>query len=640
MKVSHYIIILVLSIMTAGLISSTLIYFQSVQIHKNQEEFQQLVNKKTLIKDTKNRVSKFLNTLNLYLTNQQTYLFYSLNEEANSILEILNKIPVEYQSQVDGLSKRIQKIIEICSKCKSSDEDADHWRIAIEESDSFASNIETPFKVIENGLIKETDQKEIKVFLLKERQLITVLLIMIFIVLVTIFMITWSNKILVAPIEKLSSLASKEDISANDFKLQGPVEIKSLAEKFGNFILALLKARKLAEEESKLSRFANARVRNIMETAGDAILCTNAKGEIYEMNQSFRNLSRININKYPQPTLKDFIPDLELEEFDNDESCMLISFIEATLYTRNGDDIPVEISTSSFSSNKERLFTIIIRDITDRKELLEQLLQAQKLESIGRLAAGIAHEINTPAQYIMDYNRFIKDAFLNLKVFIEKAHKMKIPELENLTEEMGLDFYEEEVPNAINGSLFGLEQISKIIKSVKGFTHPNNTEKTVYSINNIVKDTINVSRNEWKYDCEIDLNLNEEILPIECYPVRMNQVILNLVINSAQSIHEKISDNDKLDKGKIVISTDQDESNVYIKVRDNGTGIPDNIKSKIFDPFFTTKEVGVGTGQGLALSYDFIVKKHNGEITFESTVGEGTEFCIRIPKSLEFKKAV
>ena len=640
MKVSHYIIILVLSIMTAGLISSTLIYFQSVQIHKNQEEFQQLVNKKTLIKDTKNRVSKFLNTLNLYLTNQQTYLFYSLNEEANSILEILNKIPVEYQSQVDGLSKRIQKIIEICSKCKSSDEDADHWRIAIEESDSFASNIETPFKVIENGLIKETDQKEIKVFLLKERQLITVLLIMIFIVLVTIFMITWSNKILVAPIEKLSSLASKEDISANDFKLQGPVEIKSLAEKFGNFILALLKARKLAEEESKLSRFANARVRNIMETAGDAILCTNAKGEIYEMNQSFRNLSRININKYPQPTLKDFIPDLELEEFDNDESCMLISFIEATLYTRNGDDIPVEISTSSFSSNKERLFTIIIRDITDRKELLEQLLQAQKLESIGRLAAGIAHEINTPAQYIMDYNRFIKDAFLNLKVFIEKAHKMKIPELENLTEEMGLDFYEEEVPNAINGSLFGLEQISKIIKSVKGFTHPNNTEKTVYSINNIVKDTINVSRNEWKYDCEIDLNLNEEILPIECYPVRMNQVILNLVINSAQSIHEKISDNDKLDKGKIVISTDQDESNVYIKVRDNGTGIPDNIKSKIFDPFFTTKEVGVGTGQGLALSYDFIVKKHNGEITFESTDGEGTEFCIRIPKSLEFKKAV
>ena len=640
MKVSHYIIILVLSIMTAGLISSTLIYFQSVQIHKNQEEFQQLVNKKTLIKDTKNRVSKFLNTLNLYLTNQQTYLFYSLNEEANSILEILNKIPVEYQSQVDGLSKRIQKIIEICSKCKSSDEDADHWRIAIEESDSFASNIETPFKVIENGLIKETDQKEIKVFLLKERQLITVLLIMIFIVLVTIFMITWSNKILVAPIEKLSSLASKEDISANDFKLQGPVEIKSLAEKFGNFILALLKARKLAEEESKLSRFANARVRNIMETAGDAILCTNAKGEIYEMNQSFRNLSRININKYPQPTLKDFIPDLELEEFDNDESCMLISFIEATLYTRNGDDIPVEISTSSFSSNKERLFTIIIRDITDRKELLEQLLQAQKLESIGRLAAGIAHEINTPAQYIMDYNRFIKDAFLNLKVFIEKAHKMKIPELENLTEEMGLDFYEEEVPNAINGSLFGLEQISKIIKSVKGFTHPNNTEKTVYSINNIVKDTINVSRNEWKYDCEIDLNLNEEILPIECYPVRMNQVILNLVINSAQSIHEKISDNDKLDKGKIVISTDQDESNVYIKVRDNGTGIPDNIKSKIFDPFFTTKEVGVGTGQGLALSYDFIVKKHKGEITFESTDGEGTEFCIRIPKSLEFKKAV
>ncbi|MCM8532910.1 MAG: ATP-binding protein, partial [Lentisphaeraceae bacterium] len=529
---------------------------------------------------------------------------------------------------------------EVCKRCQNTEvNDTKTWQRATEEVDAISRNIDIPFKVIEQGLIKAITQKEESILSFKELQIITLGVTIGLLILFPLYMIRWSNRKIVSPIETLSSLASKENISANDFKLNGPKEIKNLSEKFGNYILALVKARKISEEESKLSRYANARVRNVVETAGDAIICTNINGDIIEMNESFRNLSKININKYPHPTLKDFIPELELNDFETEYTCMLISFTEATLYTKNGLDIPVEISTSSFESNGERLFTIIIRDITDRKELLEQLLQAQKLESIGRMAAGIAHEINTPAQYIMDYNRFIKDAFDNLDIFLKKAHELNIRELEDITEELGLDFYEEEVPNAITGSLFGLEQISKIVKSVKGFTHPNNGEKTIYNLNKIVKDTINVSRNEWKYDCEIDLQLDSNLPDIECFPVRLNQVILNMIVNSAQSIHEKMSEKEQRNKGLISIITEEDEANVIIKIKDNGKGIPDSIKNKIFDPFFTTKEVGVGTGQGLAISYDFIVKKHSGELNFESLEDQGTEFTISLPKMNSIQRA-
>ena len=641
MKVSHYNIILVLSVMAAGILSCGIIFLQANHVSKKQELLHTLSNKKLLLKDSKAITSQFLTILDLYLANQQTYLYKSLSDEVKSLQETLNDMPKEYNNEVQDLTERLNRIIEICTKCQNADiNDINIWRVAIDEADKISLNIDVPFKVINSGIEREIIKTEESIYNYKKTQLLSLAITIFLLIIFTLFMIKWSNNMIIGPIENLSEIASKENISANDFKVKGPKEIKNLSEKFGNYILALLKARKMAIEEGNLSRYANARVRNVMETAGDAIICTTIDGHIVEMNQSFRNLSKINLNKYPHPTLKDFIPELELNDFDTEDSCMLISFIEATLYTKAGTDIPVEISTSSFHSGGERLFTIIIRDITDRKELLEQLLQAQKLESIGRMAAGIAHEINTPAQYIMDYNRFIKDAFENLKIFIDKAHALEIKELEGITEKLGLEFYEEEVPNAINGSLFGLEQISKIVKSVKGFTHPNNSEKSIYNINKIIQDTVNVSRNEWKYDCELSLDLDENLEDIKCYPVRLNQVILNMVINSAQSIHEKFSEDEDAAKGVISISTKDNGNYQYIRIEDNGKGIPEDIKNKVFDTFFTTKDVGVGTGQGLALSYDFIVKKHNGELSFESEEGHGTTFTIKLPKFETLKKAI
>ena len=460
-----------------------------------------------------------------------------------------------------------------------------------------------------------------------------------FVIFFTIKMLRWSCKKVIQPISKLTDMTTKASINPADFEVSGPVEVSKLSNEVSKYATALTNAKEFVLQESERSEFANLRFRNIMETAGDAIICTDSNGIILEMNQSFRELIGIEVDNNKIYNIIDFIPEYEINNFDDDNYCKLISIIEAEMFDINRDKIPVEISTSSFESNGRQLSTIIIRDITERAELTEKLLQAQKLESIGLLAAGIAHEINTPAQYIMDYNRFIKEGFDTISEFLKKVHDKKIDELESIANDLGLDFYEEEVPNAINGSLHGLEQISRIVKSVKGFTHPEKCDKTFFNINKIIQDTLNVSRNEWKYYTEVNLALDEHLPNIKCFPVRLNQVFLNLIINSVQAIQEKNKMNNSDNKGAINISTMQMRGDIVITVSDTGNGIPENIRHKVFDPFFTTKEVGVGTGQGLALAYDFIVKKHHGKIDVHSNEGKGTEFIITLPFEEPMAKA-
>lgn len=285
---------------------------------------------------------------------------------------------------------------------------------------------------------------------------------------------------------------------------------------------------------------------------------------------------------------------------------------------------------------------ILGTDITEYRLMERQLAQSQKLESIGQLAAGIAHEINTPTQYVGDNTRFLADACTGL----EKIHGLYDRLLENLQEgkptdaivrsiegtreAIDLDYMRVEIPNAIKQSLDGIGRISSIVRSMKAFSHPGTNGKTEIDINKAIENTITVARNEWKYVADVSTDFDLSLPPVSCLPGEFNQVILNMIINSAHAIAEKVGDGCG-QKGKIDIGTRRQDSFVEIRVKDDGTGIREDIRSKIFDPFFTTKDVGKGTGQGLAISHSVIVEKHGGTIDFESTLGEGTTFIIRLP---------
>lgn len=288
----------------------------------------------------------------------------------------------------------------------------------------------------------------------------------------------------------------------------------------------------------------------------------------------------------------------------------------------------------------------ISTDMTERKALESQLRQAQKLESIGQLAAGIAHEINTPTQYVGDNTRFVQDSFKELKnslqgfrALLEASHTEPalaetVVRLEQALQQADVDYLLEEIPAALQQSLEGVHRIAQIVQSMKDFAHPGTAEKKAANLNKAIESTITVARNEWKYVAEMETHFAPDLPPVPCLLGEFNQVILNMTVNAAHAIAE-VTGNDTQGKGKITITTQKSgEQWAEVRISDTGAGIPAAIQGRIFDPFFTTKEVGIGTGQGLAISHHVIVEKHQGQLTFETEPGRGTTFIIRLPLAL------
>jgi len=290
--------------------------------------------------------------------------------------------------------------------------------------------------------------------------------------------------------------------------------------------------------------------------------------------------------------------------------------------------------------------TIIGADITDRKNMESQLQQSHKMEAIGQLAAGIAHEINTPVQFVGDNTRFFQDSFDDLIQVIKKQQEALsaarsnsltdelVEETQQLIEECDLEYLEEEIPLAIEQSLKGVERIAKIVQAMKIFAHPGMVAKEPVDINREIEKTITITRNEWKYVADLKTDFEESLPLVPIFRAEFNQVILNMIVNAAHAIAEKNKDNQS-ENGTIHIRTIHEGNQAKICIGDTGAGIPEDIRHKIFDLFFTTKEPGKGTGQGLAISHSVIVKKHNGTLTLESPEGKGTTFTIGLPLEAE-----
>jgi|GEM_PF-6665737 len=324
-----------------------------------------------------------------------------------------------------------------------------------------------------------------------------------------------------------------------------------------------------------------------------------------------------------------------------------VSIDEITYTTESGVTKLLGITIHAIRNDADDFdgYLIYGADITERKKKDTQKMQMQKLQSIGELAAGIAHEINTPTQYVSDNSYFLKNSFPDLAHFISEMvifineydehteYRDKVEGFKNLIDDIDLIYLIDEIPKALEQSLEGVMRISNIVKSMKNLSHPGTDAKKFFDLNQIISDTAVVSRNEWKYQSDLETDLKEDLPEIEGYRGELGQVILNMIINSVHAIEDSIKAGN-IDRGHIKISTDIVDNSVVVTVRDNGMGMSSEVIDKIYDPFFTTKEVGKGTGQGLAISYGVIVDKHNGKISVESEPGKGTAFNIYLPMQM------
>jgi PAS domain S-box-containing protein len=323
--------------------------------------------------------------------------------------------------------------------------------------------------------------------------------------------------------------------------------------------------------------------------------------------------------------------------------------MEMPLLRLDGRQIVVEMVVTPVQVGHAQWRCVFAHDVTEQRDIELHLAQSQKLESIGQMAAGIAHEINTPTQYVGDNTRFVRDSFMQLKSVLERHCQLlradasprpwseRCDEIEQLRVELDLDFLLAEIPKALDQSIDGLQSISKIVGAMKEFSHPGGQNRQPADLNAAIQNTMIVCRNRWRGCAELILDLDPNIPSVPVVVGEFNQVMLNLIVNAADAISGSMSANPTR-KGRIVISTRHVGAMVEIRVQDNGPGIQPAAANKIFEPFFTTKAVGKGTGQGLMLSRNLIVKKHGGELRFESAAVGGTVFIVRLP--VEVSRAI
>jgi len=389
------------------------------------------------------------------------------------------------------------------------------------------------------------------------------------------------------------------------------------------------------------------RTRVILETAADGIVAFDehgtistfnaAAGEIFGMEQSAAVGANVGdlIDANDQDAIRAWIATYGGGETDR----ALRRPREIVGRRQDGETFPLQMTASRCVVSGMISFAAVLRDLSEERALEARLLQAQKLESIGQLAAGIAHEINTPAQFVSDNLEFIEDSFSDLTPVFESVEAIldskgqdsgeALLRLREFVEKADLDFLSKELPGAVAQSRDGIARVAEIVKAMKDFSHPGAEGFQSIDLNRAIESTVTVARNEWKYIAELEFDLDATLRHVPCRAGEFNQSVLNILVNAAHAIDARRGDSSEL--GKIRVSTREDGGFAEVRIQDDGGGIPREAQSRVFDPFFTTKGVGKGTGQGLAIAYSSIVEKHGGTLDFEVEPDVGTTFVIRLP---------
>jgi len=377
-----------------------------------------------------------------------------------------------------------------------------------------------------------------------------------------------------------------------------------------------------------------------------AVLATRADGVITRWNQAAADILGVSRQHATARRLADcgvrWLDKARIVDFERDLVEKLDAKQEnAALLRGDKDKRLVALTGRQIRGHRySDTFVVTAADVTEKRSLEAQVNHAQKMEAIGQLSAGIAHEINTPIQYVGDNLMFLSQSWTSVADLVSKYRcavkalaatalsDQQRGALADAEQKADFDFMAEEIPRAIEQAVDGAQRVAKIVHAMKEFSHPGSSERTAVDINKTVETTVTVARNEWKYVANVQTVFDPNLPLVPCYAGELNQVILNLIVNAAHAIGEVVQNGQK---GVIRIQTADKGEWAEIRVSDTGSVIPAAIRNRIFDPFFTTKEVGKGTGQGLALSHSVVVKKHGGKIWFETEVGRGTTFFLHLP---------
>ena len=403
-------------------------------------------------------------------------------------------------------------------------------------------------------------------------------------------------------------------------------EIGRLARRFDELVSARRQA------QARLGIFAAA-----VEHAGDAIAILDADGTINYVNPQYERqtgFSRADvIGKAPArgQSSDDTYADLwrAVREGRIWSGMLQTARRDRTVCWEEVTVAPIRDTRGQVAS-----FIAVMHDVTGRIRLEEQLAQAHKLEAVGQLAAGVAHEINTPTQYVGGNIRFLRDAFTSVTALLGEIARLvrgagggAIPagELAGILAAADVDYLQAEVPVAIRQSLEGVERVGEIVKSMRELTHPAR-DFVLTDLNRVVESAVRVAGSEWQGLAEVSTELDPDLPLVPCLAGGINQVIVNMLVNAAHAIEARGAG----PPGRIVVSTRQAGDAAEIRITDNGSGMSEDVRARVFDPFFTTKDVGRGTGQGLAIAHG-VVQKHSGSIAVDSERGRGTCFTIRLP---------
>lgn len=310
---------------------------------------------------------------------------------------------------------------------------------------------------------------------------------------------------------------------------------------------------------------------------------------------------------------------------------------EATLEVLNAE---IENKILERTAELEVANRSLAEEMTTRLQAEANLRQGQKLEAVGRLASGVAHEINTPVQFVGDSIQFLQDATTDLLGVVEKLQVVQRSVLDGAPSRAAavdagealdaadLPYLLEHIPKAFASTMGGLARVATIVSSMREFAHPGSVEMSAVDLNRGIESTLVIARNEYRLVADVETDLG--VLPaVTCYAGDINQVVLSILVNAVHAIADEVKGT--RERGRILVRTRHVDDDVVVAIGDTGGGIPEHIRDRIFDPFFTTKDVGSGTGQGLAIARGIVVDKHGGELTVESEVGKGTTFFIRLP---------
>ncbi|MEJ0085726.1 MAG: ATP-binding protein [Pseudomonadota bacterium] len=393
---------------------------------------------------------------------------------------------------------------------------------------------------------------------------------------------------------------------------------------------------------------ALAHERNVLRTMIDLIpafiYAKDAQSRFTACNKLVANRMGVSPQELIGKTDFDFFPAEMAQKFYNDEQAMmksgkpLIDIEEVAFDKMRGMDRVIITNKIPLRDANGNLTGIVGTglDITDRKAAEQRMASGERLESIGRLAAGVAHEINTPIQYLNDSVSFISEGVVELLAYIDQLHAAMTPRPEAGED---IEYLREELPPALSRVSDGLSRIAEIVRSMKDFSHADQNEMSQVDLNRAINSTLVIARSEYKMVADLETDF-APLPAITCHGGQINQVVLNLLVNAAHAIADVVKETGG--RGKITVKTRVVDQHVVISVADTGGGIPAQIRAHIFDPFFTTKEVGRGTGQGLSIARG-VARAHGGSLDFETEVGKGTTFYIRLPISQsheEFIEAV